>query len=86
MRIEFTGTTAFEAFRKAEQWCRDHRVSWGSMQGPDPIGLLFGEVSISKWRNLSAQDKAELHGKMTGDMRNGPVVIDIDESKKDLAW
>lgn len=36
--------------------------SVGRMQGPERRGILFGQVDIMKWRNLSRQDIAVLHG------------------------
>lgn len=79
IRKTFTGDRAFEASDAAEKWCKENLISCGRMQGPDPRGLLYGDYDIAKWRNLSAQDRRELHGTMTGDMRNGPITIDICE-------
>lgn len=43
--------------------------SIGTNQRSDPRGLLFGDVIISKWRNLSEADKKSLHGHL---VRHGP--------------
>ena len=78
-RIEFTQTGTFAACMAAEQWCLDNGYSVGSMQAGSPRGLLQGDWLISKWRNLSSVERKALHGTMTGDMRNGPVLIEIFE-------
>jgi hypothetical protein len=75
--IEFTAEGDFEACRKAEKWCNENGFSVGSMQGPSPRGILKGDIMISKWRNMSHKELGQLDGKMTGDMRNGPVVVQI---------
>jgi len=76
-KIVFNQAGDFSAMQAAEQWCRENDVSYGSTQMGNPRGLVRGECDISKWRNLSRQDIAELDGTMTGDMRNGPVTINI---------
>lgn len=38
---------------------------------------MRGDVLIAKYRNLTPRERAMLDGQMTGDMRNGPVVIEI---------
>ena len=44
----------------------------------DPTGLLFGHYDwIAKWRNLTPAERAQLHGTMSGDFREGPVVISL---------
>lgn len=75
----FTQKGDFAAYYAACDWCKKNGVSYGSMQRDDPIGLMRGDYDIAKWRNLSAKDKAELDGVMTGDKRNGPVVIDMKD-------
>lgn len=65
----------FSACNAAEDWLRVRGYSLGSMQGPSPRGILFGDYAIAKWRNLNAQERKELDGMMTGSMRNGPVSV-----------
>lgn len=40
---------------------------------------MRGDVLIAKWHNLSAKERAECDGVMTGDFRNGPVTINIKD-------
>ncbi len=75
----FRDAGLFEAATSAEMWCSENGYSVGRMQGKSPRGLLRGNYDIQKWRNLTAADRAALDGTMTGDMRNGPVVVWIKE-------
>lgn len=77
VKIVFEQAGDFLAMYAAEDWCRLNGVSYGSAERGSPRGLLRGDFNISKWRNLSLQDRADLHGRMTGDMRNGPVMIEM---------
>lgn len=76
--IVFDQPGDFEACRAAEKWCVERGISVGDMQGPAPRGLLVGDFWIAKWRNLNAAEKRALDGRMTGDMRRGPVTIAFD--------
>jgi hypothetical protein len=67
----------FAACYAAESWLHESGYSAGSMQRGAPRGIMRGDVLIAKWRNLSPQDRAALDGQMTGDMRNGPVTVEI---------
>ena len=79
--IEFNQSGDFRACDAAVQWCRDHGISVGSMQRGSPRGLLYGDYSIAKWRNLDSEEQADLDGVMTGDMRNGPVKVTLYNKK-----
>lgn len=76
--IVFDQPGDFEACRAAERWCSERGISVGEMQGPAPRGLLVGDFWIAKWRNLNNAEKRALNGRMTGDMRHGPVTITLD--------
>lgn len=79
--IVFDRPGDFEACNAAEKWCRDRGISVGEMQGPVPRGLLVGDFWIAKWGNLNAAEKRALNGRMTGDMRHGPVTITFDDDE-----
>jgi hypothetical protein len=82
MILEFTGTGVdFSACNDAENYCRTQGISVGAMQGPEPRGLLWGDVRIAKWRNLSESERQALNGKMTGSMRHGPVTVQMWNDK-----
>ncbi len=82
MQVSFNQTEDFVAVHAAEAWCVKHGFSFGFMQGSSPRGLKHGNYSIMKWRNLTTDDIAGLDGRMEGNMRNGPVTIEI----KDEVW
>lgn len=67
----------FAAQAAAKRWLHHNGYSVGIMQDGSPRGIMRGDVLIAKWKNLSLREKATLDGQMTGDMRAGPVVIEI---------
>jgi hypothetical protein len=73
----------FEACREAEEWCRERGIAVGRMERDQPRGLLVGDYDIAKWHNLSGPERRELDGTMTGDMRHGPVVIELKGVESD---
>lgn len=79
-RVTFNQKGTFEACYAAEAWCQENGISWGPMDGPgNPIGLMLGDFHIAKWTNLTRQEQAACHGTMTGNFREGPVVITMKE-------
>jgi hypothetical protein len=76
-QIVFRDDRTFKAYHAACRWCNENGFSTGSMCGHQPIGILRGDAIIAKWRNLSQKEISVLDGKMTGDMRNGPVTVTI---------
>lgn len=80
IRMTFSEEGAFAAKYAADAWCKEHGISVGEPCAGKPRGLLFGDFSIAKWRNLNAVEIAQLHGRMTGCIRNGPLFIEIDEA------
>lgn len=78
MRIEFNEVGTFQALRAAEAWCNEHGISVGQSCATGPTALLFGTYDwIAKWRNLTPQERDEVHGTMDGNFREGPVVITL---------
>jgi hypothetical protein len=69
----------FTAFNAAVSFLRARQFSVGPLQGPDPVGILFGpQIVIAKWRHLSKAQRDALHGIITGaDKRGGPVTVEI---------
>lgn len=67
----------FAAQAAAKRWLHDRGYSVGAMQDWSPRGIMRGDIIIAKWKNLSLREKAMLDGQMTGDMRNGPVTVEI---------
>lgn len=73
----FSNAGDFQACHTAEEWLRERGFSIGSSQGSEPRAIWHGDCCISKWRGLSAADKRDMHAKMTGDQRSGPVHIHL---------
>jgi hypothetical protein len=79
VKVVFRNEGTFAAVGAAEDWCATYGLSVGSMERGMPRGIMFGKYTISKWRNLNRSERESLHGTMTGDMRNGPVIVAVDE-------
>lgn len=73
--VTFHAAGPFNAFAEAKAYCKERGLSVGTMQGDAPIGLKYGDYAIAKWRNLSDNEKQALDGTITGNKRNGPVVV-----------
>ncbi|WYX32168.1 hypothetical protein WJ976_12995 [Achromobacter denitrificans] len=73
----------FEACREAEQWCRERDISVGAMERAQPRGLAVGPYVIAKWSNLRPHERSSLDGRMTGDMRHGPVLVELKGEEAD---
>lgn len=67
----------FKAVEAAERLLKARGFSIGTMQGVMPRGLRYGHCHISKWGGMLPGERVMLHGKMTGDMINGPVTVEI---------
>jgi len=75
----------FEAVNAARDWCRENGISYAPLCGDAPVGLLYGDWAIAKWRNLTPTERAQLDGRMEGEFRNGPVTIRISPEPLNLA-
>lgn len=80
----FTGTGDFEASRAAEQWLRDRNFSFGPSQADGPQAIWHGASSVSKWRNLSAQERKAAHGVLESS-RNGQATITLRKNSPPAA-
>ncbi|WP_428852749.1 hypothetical protein [Imbroritus primus] len=67
----------FEACREAEEWCAERGITVGQMERTQPRGLIHDACWLGKWSSLAGPVRRQLHGTMTGDMRHGPVVIEL---------
>jgi hypothetical protein len=81
MRVEFNQKGTWQAKEAAEAWCQANGISVGQSSADGPSGLLFGDYDwIAKWRNLTPQERANLHGTMDGEFREGPVIVTLKDS------
>ena len=76
-KIEFNLPGVFQALYAAQEWCVHNSISYGSLCGDQPVALMYGDYNIAKWKNLTPKEKRTVDGKMTGDMRNGPIFIEM---------
>lgn len=70
----------FACMNAARRHLEDRGFSVGEPQADAPAGILFGDVRIAKWRNLTFVERSQLHGHMeapgrTG--RTGPFTLTI---------
>ncbi len=73
----------FEACREAEAWCEERGISVGVVERGQPRGLVSHPCHIAKWSNLSGVERRQMEGTMTGDMRHGPVTIELRGEESD---
>ena len=72
----------FAALSACESWCRDNGISTASLSSPLPTGLMWGDVYIAKWKNLTSNEIKRLHGRFEageGGYREGPIHLQIME-------
>lgn len=72
----------FSALNDAQEFLKARGFSFGSPCSENGVdkaqGVMFGTGwQIAKWRDLSAEDQARLHGTLTGPRRKGPIRVAI---------
>lgn len=68
----------FSAVNDAEAFLTQRGFSFGPGCIGCPQGVMYGrDWHIAKWRNLTGDEQAQLHGTITGDRRKGPVRVAI---------
>ena len=75
--VKFMPDGTFGAISSAEVYLKDLEYAVGSMEGSNPIGFLYEAASISKWGNLSEDDRLRLDGVIIPDpeFREGGALI-----------
>lgn len=79
----FEGTEhPFKAYYDAVRWCSERGISVGSMQANAPTGLVVGSARISKWSNMTPDEREALDGTISaeGRFRHGKVTLRIKRS------
>jgi len=69
----------FDSEQAAQIALKQCDFALGTSQRDSPRGIMFECDGVEKWRNLSANDKSELHGVYQRQYRDGPVQITITE-------
>jgi hypothetical protein len=72
----------FSALNEAQEFLAARGFSYGPACEDNgqakPQGVMYGrDWRIAKWRNLTADEQARLHGTITGDRRRGPIRVAI---------
>ncbi len=68
----------FTAMRAAEQFLDTRGFSIGAAEVDGEIrGVMYGDDPVPRWKQMHIRGKAQLHGVMVGDMRHGPLKIQI---------
>jgi hypothetical protein len=75
-RIEFNEEGTFQSHHAAIRWCKENGYSYGSMDGHNPIALWNDDSVISKWHNLSNEEKRTCDGVLES-QREGKAIIII---------
>ncbi len=74
--MEFKGDgTPFSSFNAASKYLTDRGFTIGSMQRDLPVGIALDADYVPKWRGLDRYEKKQLDGAMSGDFREGPVMV-----------
>lgn len=74
----FRSPLTFGAMGDAEAFLRDRGFAVGACEGTNPRAVMLDYGFVGKWSKLSPSDREDLHGLMSGDMRHGPVTVDIN--------
>lgn len=86
MQMTFKNTgVPFSGYDACKEWIEANGYSYGSMQRGDPIGVVKGDASISKWRNLSKEDIAELDGQFqatSGSPRDDDMILTLKDDPR----
>ncbi len=74
----------FKTEDAAQKALKDAGFSLGKMQRDAPRGIMFGDIEVMKWRNLSEKDVVYLHGVYQRRSRGGPVrIMMLETAPKD---
>lgn len=73
--IVFDRAGTFAALNDARAFLKGAGFSLGPSQRGAPIACMFGDYIVSKWHNLSHDERRETHATLTGDGREGPLTF-----------
>ena len=83
--IVFAHAGEFEAENAAEALLGANGFAIGPSQRGAPRAVMFGDYTVSKWRNLSQDERRETHATLTGDGRWGPITLRLLPAAPDAA-
>ena len=80
-KIYFNNVGTFEALYSAQAWLSSNGYGYGSSSVGNPIAITEGDYYAKdlphKMKNFAKEDYTKIVGVITGDIRNGPVSIEI---------
>lgn len=65
MTRTFQGYDDGESFAAAKRFLEQRGFSVGEIDRGNPIGVMLGDASVGKWRNLDTEERNDLHGQLT---------------------
>lgn len=83
--ITFAQVGDFAACHAAEAALKAHGFAIGPTQRGAPRAIMFGDYAVSKWSNLNQNERRETHATMTGNFRDGPVILRLLPAAPDAA-
>lgn len=69
----------FAAYNAAKKWLKENGYSYSPSCANAPIAIMKGNYNIAKWKNLTDDEIKQLDGKVVGEMREGPVIVHIED-------
>lgn len=79
--VRFHGAGTFAARDAADRFARAAGFTIGQSCAGQPTCLMFGDYDwVAKWKNLRPAERTGCHAVMSGDQRNGPLMIKLTEA------
>lgn len=77
-RMKFDDAGTFNAWNACKKWLTAHGFSYGSTSArANGVGVLKGDYCIAKMHNLTTKEIQQLDGIVSGNFRDGPVVLTL---------
>ena len=71
----------FQSMYAAQRWVKEQGYGYGSSSAMHPTAVMKGDYHSydlpEKMKNFTQKEKNNVHGIITGDMRDGPVTVFI---------
>jgi hypothetical protein len=78
---QFKVEGTFESMYAAHHWLKENGYGYGSTSAMHPTAVMKGDYYSynlpHKMKNFTAKEKKQVHGIITGEMREGPVFVHI---------
>lgn len=84
-KMTFNDTGTFKAWYACQNWLDKNGYSYGATSCRAPgVGVIKGDYCIAKMHNLTKDEIQQLDGMVTGDFRDGPVVLTLKAEPEQL--